>query len=178
MLEFGIIVEEVVLLAPLALSNGRLDWELISELFWLISFWKNLCMYCERDREKASEGGVQRGRIPSRLHEVSAQSTMRGSNSGYAKSWPEPKSRVRRSTDWATRVPHFTNFLVRQAQTLGLPHTLCSTLSTFLLTSLLFKTVYALSHNMEMLISNEFLVWWRHDMTYSKHPSRLLKKDA
>ena len=55
----------------------------------------------ERGRERESQAGSA----------LSAQSPKRGSNSRTVRSWPEPKSRVRRSTDWSTQAPQSQEYL-------------------------------------------------------------------
>ena len=56
---------------------------------------------CVSRVEAETEG---RQRIPSRLHAVSTEPDV-SSNSQTMRSWPEPKPRVRRLTNWATQVP-------------------------------------------------------------------------
>ena len=50
-------------------------------------------------RERGREKECQACSAPS------VQNPTRGSNSRTMRSWPEPRSRVRRSTDWTTQVP-------------------------------------------------------------------------
>ena len=57
----------------------------------------------ETEREKEVEG--QRERKSQAGFTLSVQSPTRGSNPWTVRSWPEPKSRVRHLTDWATQAP-------------------------------------------------------------------------
>ena len=64
-------------------------------------------IYFERQRERESAGASrgEAGRESQAVFTLSAQSPMQGSNSRTMRSWPEPKSRVRCLTDWATQAP-------------------------------------------------------------------------
>ena len=53
----------------------------------------------ERERERCRERERERKRIPSRFCTVRVRSLMQGSNSRTVRARPEPKLRVRRSTD-------------------------------------------------------------------------------
>ena len=68
-------------------------------------------LFWERERERSSGGGAERERERERNSQagsaLSAQSLTHGLNSQTVRSWPEPKARVRRLTNWATQVPHF-----------------------------------------------------------------------
>ena len=70
----------------------------------LFLFFLSLFIYFERASRVGAErkGGERQFQAGSTL---SAQSLMQGSSSQTTRSWPEPRSRVRCSTDWATQAP-------------------------------------------------------------------------
>ena len=57
-------------------------------------------------KERAGEGQRDREREGERKSQAGSALTAQGSISWPASSWPEPKSRVRHVTDWATQAPH------------------------------------------------------------------------
>ena len=69
-------------------------------------FLKFIYLFWEREKEAEWEGEreAQAGSM------LSAQSPTRGSISRTVRSGPEPKSRVRRLTDWATQAPLYDIF--------------------------------------------------------------------
>ena len=89
-----------------------------------IYFWKR-----ERERDRAWAEEEPRERETQNLKqapgsELSGQSLMWSSNSGTVRSWPEPISRVRRLTNWATQEPVSDSwFPLRWSQVYGIkPH--------------------------------------------------------
>ena len=58
----------------------------------------------ERERKRGREAGKGRERIPSRVYTVSTEPDV-GLDPRTVSSWPEPKLRVERLTNWATRGP-------------------------------------------------------------------------
>ena len=64
----------------------------------------------QREEERESQAGFA----------LPAQSTEQGSNSQTVGSWPEPESRVKCLTDWATQVPQGM-YSLKQASLGGLP---------------------------------------------------------
>ena len=71
-------------------------------------FFLSLFIYLERERTCCEHvvGGGRGREWESQLDSaLSAWSLMRGWDSPTVRSWPELKSRVRRSTDWATQAP-------------------------------------------------------------------------
>ena len=84
--------------------------EFIDEFYFSFKFLLLLFSHFWRERESNQGRGREReGERESQAGStLSAQSPMRGPNSRTVRSWPEPKSTVRRSTDWAPPgVPSF-----------------------------------------------------------------------
>ena len=71
---------------------------------YFFKFFIKLCIYFERENTCTRAGEEQREKIPGRLHAVSTEPNT-GSNSQTVRSWPQPKSRARGSTNWATQAP-------------------------------------------------------------------------
>ena len=63
-------------------------------------------LFWERERDRVKEVQTERYRESQASPTLSAQSPTWGSNPQTARSWPEPKLRVRGFTDGATQVPH------------------------------------------------------------------------
>ena len=75
---------------------------LIFSLMFIYLFWEREPVIVwagegQKDRERESQEGST----------LSAQSPKQGSNSQTMRQWPQPKSRVRHLTNWATHVPLF-----------------------------------------------------------------------
>ena len=82
-----------------------MDYCLLMSHYLLLSFFK-VYLFWERESVCARVGDGQRERISSRFCTVSAKPDvgLKPTNQ-TVRSWPEPKSRVWHSTDWATQVP-------------------------------------------------------------------------
>ena len=75
-------------------------------MYHLISFLKRIFIYLFlRERARAGKGQREGERESQAGSVLSAQSPMWGLMSHTVRSWPEPKSRVRCLTNWATQVP-------------------------------------------------------------------------
>ena len=62
-------------------------------------------IYFERERERKCEQGRGRERGRERQSQADCNVSVSGLNSQTARSWPEPKQRVRLLTNWATQAP-------------------------------------------------------------------------
>ena len=98
----------------LSISSCKVKLILLIIFYFLagILFFLSLVLFIlrERERERTHRGGQrEREREFQAGSALLQQSQMQGSNSQTVRSWREPKSRVRRLTDWATQAPleHF-----------------------------------------------------------------------
>ena len=96
----------VILLVKTMLKFYHIVFPLLSSLFYFFD------VYLFILRERESRGGTEReGDKESQSGSaLPMQSPMWGSNSQSLRSWPEPKSRVRWLTDWATKVALTSGF--------------------------------------------------------------------
>ena len=87
-------------------NEHRFALQYITFIFWMFMY---LFVYSEREREREGASGGRAEREGERESQASlappAQSPTQDSNSWTVRSWPEPKSRVGRLTDWATQAP-------------------------------------------------------------------------
>ena len=87
------------------MTNRLLYINLKSLFIIAIYIFLNLFIYFERVRVSEQGRGRESQRGSQARSILPAWSPTWGSNSRTVSSWPEPKSRVKRLTDWATRAP-------------------------------------------------------------------------